>query len=121
MRSSDSGKGTVNAIIALLVLAALAFVAWQTIPPYVGNYKLQDHIRQLAIQAAARTKPVTPDEIRNDVVAYAQDQGLPVTASNVKVVVTNKVSIDLDYTVPVDLKVYTLQLHFTPSAEDRSL
>jgi hypothetical protein len=44
-----------------------------------------------------------------------------VTAENVKVTITTKVNIDLDYMVPVDLKVYTMMLHFTPSAEDRSL
>jgi hypothetical protein len=27
----------------------------------------------------------------------------------------------LDYTVPVDLSVYTLRLHFTPSADSLSL
>ena len=29
--------------------------------------------------------------------------------------------MNMDYTVPVDLKVYTLDLHFTPSAENRPL
>jgi hypothetical protein len=32
-----------------------------------------------------------------------------------------RVTVSLDYTVPVDLKVYTLNLHFTPSAENRQL
>jgi hypothetical protein len=31
------------------------------------------------------------------------------------------VTVDVDYTVPVDLKVYVLNLHFTPSAENRQL
>jgi hypothetical protein len=55
------------------------------------------------------------------VVAYAQDLGLPITPENVKVSVSSRVTIDVDYTVPIDLSVYTLQLHFTPSAEDRTL
>jgi hypothetical protein len=121
MHGLDSGRGTFKALFALTVLGVVAFVAIKTIPPYVGNYELQDHIRQIAIQAAARTRPITPDEIRNEVIAFAQEQGLPVTAENVKVTITTKVNIDLDYMVPVDLKVYTMMLHFTPSAEDRSL
>jgi hypothetical protein len=27
----------------------------------------------------------------------------------------------LDYTVPIDLLVYKMQLHFTPSSENKSL
>ena len=102
-------------------LAAIIFVAIKTIPPYVNNFQLQDHIQQLSIQLAVRTRPVTADEVRDEVVAFAQDHGVPLTADDVKVTITSHVSISLDYTVPVDLKVYTLMLHFTPSAENRSL
>ena len=31
------------------------------------------------------------------------------------------VTIDVDYLVPIDLKFYTLMLHFTPSAENRQI
>ena len=102
-------------------LAAIIFVAIKTLPAYVNNYQLQDHIRQLSTQLAVRTRPATPDEVRNEVVAFAQDHGIPLTADNVKVVISRRVSIIVDYTVPVDLSVYTLKLHFTPSAENLSL
>ena len=102
-------------------LAAIIFVAIKTIPAYVNNFELQDHVRQLSVELAVRAKPVTPDEIRDEVVAFAQDHGVPLTADNVKVTIASRVSISLDYTVPVDLMVYTLKLHFTPSAENQSL
>ena len=87
----------------------------------MNNFQLQDHIRQLSIQLAVRSKPATPDEIRDEVVAFAHDHGVPLTADNVKVTIASRVSISLDYTVRVDLMVYTLRLHFTPSAENQSL
>ncbi len=121
MRPSDSGVGIIKTILVILFLGIVAFAAVQLIPPYVGNYQVQDHIRQLCIEAAAAPRPPSPDALRNDVVKYAQDQGLPVTPDNVKVVVAGKITIDLDYSVPVDLKVYTVVLHFTPSAEGRPL
>jgi hypothetical protein len=31
------------------------------------------------------------------------------------------VTVNIDYTVPVDFKVYTWQLHFTDSSENKSL
>ncbi len=121
MRRSDSGVGIIKTILVIVFLGIVAFVAIKTIPPYFGNYELQDHIRQLAIEAAAAPRPPSPDSLQNDVVKFAQEQGLPVTPENVKVKVAGKISIDLDYSVPVDLKVYTLVLHFTPTAEGRPL
>ena len=107
--------------MSLAILAAIIFVAAKTFPAYVNNFELQDHIRQLSIQLSVRSKPVTSDEIRDEVVAFAQDHGVPLIADDVKVSIGNRVSISVDYTVPVDLMVYNLKLHFTPSAENRSL
>jgi len=117
MRPSDSGVGRLKIIFVLLVLGAVAYVAIKTIPVYVNSYEVQDYIRQLAIKASVER--VKPEAIQDQVVAHAVEKDLPVTRDNVKVTITGtKVRIDLDYTVPVDLKVYTLSLHFTPSSED---
>ena len=121
MRRSEEASGRFKALLSLAFLAAIIFVAVKTIPPYVNNYELQDHIQQLSIQLAVRIPPPRADEVRQEVVAFAQDLGIPLTADNVTVAVTGRISISLDYTVPVDLKVYTLMLHFTPSAENRPL
>jgi cell division protein FtsL len=121
MRRVEEASGRFKAILSLGLLAAVIFVAIKTLPVYVNNFQLQDHIRQLSTQLAVRTKPATPDEIRGEVVAFAQDHGIPLAADNVKVTISRHVSIDLDYTVPVDLIVYTLRLHFTPSADSPAL
>jgi len=45
-----------------------------------------------------------------------------VNAEDVKVDVGGgRVAVSVDYTVPVDFKVYTLALHFSPAAENRQL
>ena len=121
MRRSEEASGRFKALLSLAFLAAIIFVAIKTIPAYVNNFELQDHVRQLSVELAVRAKPVTPDEIRDEVVAFAQDHGVPVTADDVTVAVTSHISTSLDYSVPGDLKVYTLMLHFMPSAENRSL
>jgi cell division protein FtsL len=121
MRRTEEASGRFKVLLSLAFLAAVIFGAIKIIPVYVNNYQLQDHIRQLSIQLAVRTRPVTPDEIRDEVIAFAQDHGIPLAADNVKVTVAHHISIDLDYTVPVDLIVYTLRLHFKPSAENQSL
>lgn len=119
MRRSDSGAGTGKALFALLVVAAVAFVAIKTIPVYVHNYELQDFIRDLAIRATVEHS--NADAIRDAVLAQARELDLPVTRDDVKVTPGNRVTIDINYKVPVDLKVYTLVLHFTPSAENRAI
>jgi cell division protein FtsL len=121
MRRSEEASGRFKAFLSLAFLAAIIFVAIKTFPAYVNNFELQDHIRQLSTQLAVRTKPVTPDEMRDEVVAFAQDHGVLLTADNVKVTIASRVSINVDYTVPVDLMVCTLKLHFTPSAENQTL
>jgi hypothetical protein len=120
VRRSDSGLGRGRLFVELAILAALVYVGINAIPAYVENYELSDYIRQLAIQATAQRTPAAV--IQQQVVVFAQDLGLPVKRENVKVAVREAdVSIALDYSVPVDLKVYTWVLHFAPSAENRFL
>jgi len=117
MRHYDTGKGYPKAIVALLVLAAVAYVGTKVVPIYIANYEMQDFIRQLSVQMSARGG-ATVEMVQNAVLSKAQDLGLPMTRENVKVRIAGSVSVALDYQVPVDLKVYTWVLHFTPSSEN---
>ena len=121
MRGGEEGSGRLKTLFSLAFLAAVVYAAVKILPAYVDNFQLQDHIRPLTTQLATRSRPTTPDEVGNEVITFAQDHGIPLTADNVKVTISRHVSINLDYTVPVDLTVYTLRLHFTPSAESPSL
>jgi hypothetical protein len=119
MRRHEEGKGRLKALFALCVLAATIYLGFKIIPIYINNYDLSQHIEQVAVDAIVHR--ASADNVTKDVVSYASDLGLPVTADNVKVRVGSTVTIDLDYTVPIDLKFYTLMLHFTPSAEHRQI
>jgi len=119
MRRLEDGKGRLKALFALAVVAATVYLCIKIIPVYVNNYDLRNHIQDLAITATV--SHMSADKISKDVVAYASDLGLPVTADNVKVAVGGTVTINLDYTVPIDLRFYTLMLHFSPSAENRQI
>lgn len=119
MRRRDQGKGTLKAIFATLVVAVTFYAGIKIVPVFLHNYELQDFLRDLAIQATVQRS--SAEAIQNAVVAKAQDLDLPVTRDNVKATPGNKVTIDVDYKVPVDLKVYTMVLHFTPSAVNRNI
>ena len=62
------------------------------------------------------------EKIREIILKEIQSLDIPATTDNIKVVSTpDRVTISVDYTVPVDLFVYRLQLHFTPTSENKSL
>src|SRR5579864_7699695 len=112
MQRSASGEGYWKAILALAIFAGLIYVGVEAVPAYVDNYQLADYIRDRAVKATVE-RP-TSESLRKEVATYARNLGLPVTEDNVQVTVTGEtVKIELDYTVPVDLKVYTWALHFT--------
>ena len=116
-RPSDTGVGSLRVLFVLLVLGALVYVAIKIIPVYVNTYEVQDYIRQLAIKASVGR--VSAEAVQDQVVAHAVEKDLPVTRDDVKVTINGgKIRIEMDYNVPVDLKFYTLSLHFTPSSED---
>jgi hypothetical protein len=51
-----------------------------------------------------------------------EDLEIPATKDNIKVTAgTQRVTISVDYTVPVDIFFYHVDLHFTPSSENKSL
>ncbi len=62
------------------------------------------------------------EKIREIILKEIQSLDIPATADNIKVVASpDRVTISVDYTVPVDLFIYRVQLHFTPSSENKSL
>jgi len=120
MRLSETGRITLKAILWLGFIAAVIFTGIKTIPVYVDNYQLQDYITNQT--PFWLTQRATEEAIRNNVLARAQDLDLPLAAEEVTVNANaNKVSVTVDLHVPVDLKVYTLQLHFTDSSENKSI
>ncbi len=120
MRLSDAGAGRTKAFLSIVFLIIVIFVGIKVIPVYVNDYQLDDYVRQQTPYWL--TQRARSDAIQKNVLDKAQELGLPVTADNVKVQAPGSlVNVSLDYTVPVDLLVVTLPLHFTHSAENRQL
>jgi hypothetical protein len=115
MQASDAGSGRAKGVLILLVLCAMGYTAIQIVPVYVNNYELDDYIRQ---QTPFWLMQQTPSgAVRDKILAKAKALDLPVTAQQVKIEGSSaKLSVVIDYTVPIDLKVYTLQLHFSPAS-----
>lgn len=120
MRHSDSGDVNIKAYLTLAFLLCVAYAGFKIIPVYISSFELDDFIRtQTPFWLAQR---VPADGIRNRVLDKARDLELPLDPDHVDVQATSaSITVNLDYTVPVDLKVYTLKLHFKPSAKSKAL
>jgi hypothetical protein len=114
MRLSESGRITFKALLSLAFLGALIFVSVKVIPVYINDYEINDYLQNQT--PFWLTQRASADVIRKSILAKAEDLGLPIAAEDVTVEANpSKVTVSLDYHVPVDLKVYTLPLHFTHS------
>ncbi len=110
-----------KAILALAFLGAVAFCALKIVPVYVENYQFQDYLDHAAVDATVRQPQPRPEDLQAEIYAKAESLGLPVEHQDIKVSVGRTVTIDVDYEVDVDLKLYTLPLHFTPSAKNSNI
>lgn len=121
MRSRQQrGEGRFKAILWTVILVFVAYAAYKIIPVYVAEYQLADKMQEEARFAVVNR--YSEDQIREAIYKTVQELEIPITREQIKVLSSPQmVQISLDYTVPVDLMVYRLQLHFTPSSENKAL
>jgi len=119
-RGAERGAGKLKAIVFTAVFAFVIYSAIKIIPPYVNNYQIADKMQETARFAVVNR--YDEEKVRDVIFKEIQDLEIPVKREEIKVVVNpSLVKIDLDYTVPIDLLFYHLDLHFTPSSVNKSL
>ena len=119
-RRSERGEGKAKAILYTVILLAAVFAAWKLVPPYVANYQLSDKMEEQARYAVVNR--YTEDQVRDNIFKVVQDLDIPAKREEIKVLSTPQVvRISLDYTVPVDILFYHVDMHFTPSSENKAL
>ena len=117
---SQHGGGTIKAILWTVLLIYGAFVAYKILPAYVAEYQLADKMQEQARFAVVNHYP--EEQIRDQIFKVVKDLEIPVKREDIKITASQDVvRIACDYTVPVDLLVYQLSLHFTPSSENKNL
>ena len=110
-----------KAILALAFLVAVGFCALKIVPVYVENYQFQDYLNQTAVDATVRQPQPRPEDLQAEIYAKAESLSLPVERQDIKVSVGRTVTLQVRYEVNVDLKIYTLPLHFSLSAENSNI
>jgi hypothetical protein len=116
--------GTVKLLFGVLVIVAVGLVGMKIIPAYFSNYEFEDFIKTEALQSTYTTR--TEDDIRDAVIKHAKDYDIPLTAKQVHVSRTGfngngSLSIEAEYSVPVDLPGYSTTLEFHPSSKNKGV
>ena len=116
----ERGSGKIKAIIVTAIIVFAFYAAIKIVPPYAAEYQLADKIQEQARFGVVNH--YSDEQIRENVFKVVQDLEIPAKKEVIKVEASNQiVKISMDYTVPIDLLTYHLDLHFTPSSENRAL
>ena len=119
-RRYERGAGKLKSIFFLAIFLLLIYSGVKIVPAYVTDYQLSDKMQEQARYAVVNR--YTEDQIRDNIFKVIQDLEVPAKRDAIKVSANNAVvKISLEYTVPVDLFFYHLDLHFSPSSENKAL
>jgi len=119
-RRSERGAGKVKSVIFLAIFLLIIYSAVKIVPAYVTDYQLSDKMQEQARYAVVNR--YTEEQIRDNIFKVVQDLEVPAKRDVIKVSANNAVvKISMEYTVPVDLFFYHLDLHFAPSSENKAL
>jgi len=115
-KNGQRGEGRLKAIIYTLILVAGVYVAFKLVPLYVDNYQLKDKISEQARFAVVNR--YSEEQIKDIIYKVIQDLDIPAKREDIKVQQTNHgLLISVNYTVPVDFRVYKTEINFKPSSE----
>jgi len=119
-RRFERGEGKLKGIIIAAVVVLAIYAAFKILPAYVNDYQLSDKMQEQA--RFALVNRYTEEQIRENIFKIVQDLDIPAKREDIKVFSNNSVvKISMDYTVPVDLLMIHMDLHFTPSSENKAL
>lgn len=109
------GEGNIGCLFGLVLFAIGLFIAYKLIPVKVRTAEL----RQEVVDDAKSAGMMNDEKILAAILAKAQEVKLPVTEDNVKINrARGSISIDVQYTVPVQFPGYLYQWHFEHHAEN---
>jgi hypothetical protein len=119
-RGSERGVGKLRAVLVTAAVALVIYSAVKIIPSYVSDYQLSDKMQEQARFAVVNR--YSEEQIRDNLFKTMQELEIPAKRDDIKVAANNSmVKISLNYTVPVDLFFYHLDLNFSPSSENKAL
>jgi len=106
--------------IAIGVVVAAFYVAWNVIPPYFNNYQLQDALDDIARKNSYTG--LSDDDIKKTVVTKASTEDIKLREDQVIVTRTQDgLAISVKYQVHVDMVVHPVDLNFTANSLNKRI
>ena len=116
----ERGESKFKAILVTVILAFMVYAAVKVVPPYVSEYELSDKMQETARFASVNRN--SEDQIRDAIFKTIDELQIPATKEDIKVTAAGgRVTITVDYKVPIDLMVYKFDLHFTPTTANKDI
>ena len=111
-------------VLGIAVFAAVVLVGFKVVPVYFSNYEFEDALKNDALQATYSTH--SEEEIRTAIIKRARDFDIDLTAKQVHVARTGlngtgSISVDVEYSVPINLPGYSTVLEFHPSTQNKGV
>ena len=104
----EAGEGNFGCIVGLVILVIAGVIAYKVIPL---KAQMAD-LRQVCIDEGKSAGQHSDVIITKRILEKAEEVHLPVTEDNIQITRhENSISIDVDYTVPVEFPGYTYQWH----------
>jgi hypothetical protein len=115
---------TLKLVLGVAVLVALAVAGFKIVPPFFSNFELEDSIKTEAVQSTYSTR--TEDDIRDTVIKQARNYDIALTPKQVHVsrmggFGNGSLTIEADYSVPLELPGYSTTLDFHPSSKNKGV
>ncbi len=119
-RKRERGGARLKAIVWLLIFGAAIYAAAKVVPSYFADYQLQDKMQTVARFATVNRQ--SEEEVRDIIYREIQERDIPARREDIHIESNQRgVRISVEYVVTVDLRVYQLNLHFNPTADNRAL
>ena len=106
------------------LFVVMAILGIKIVPVYFSNFQFEDAIKNEALQSTYGTR--SEEDIRDTILKRAREYDIPLTAKQVHVSRsgsngTGTLSIEADYSVPVNLPGYSTTLDFHPSSKNKGV
>jgi len=115
---------TLKLVFGFAIFCAVGLMGFKIVPPYFSNYELEDAIKTEAIQATYSTR--SEEDIRETIVKQARSYDIALTPKQIVVsrvggLGTGTLTIEANYSVPVNLPGYSTTLEFHPSSKNKGV
>jgi hypothetical protein len=115
---------TLKLLFGVAIFLVLAVVGFKIIPPYFANYELEDSIKTEALQSTYSTR--TEEDIRTAIIKQARNYDIMLTPKQIRVqrmggFGNGTLTIEANYSVPIDLPGYSTTLEFHPSTKNKGV